>query len=365
MRGIVNRRVRRDSGFRGLFTDAEHGAVRDHYRERPALSPTPLRRLPALAEALGLGAMSVKDESGRFGLNAFKILGVSHAVHHLRAGALQRGLVCATAGNHGRAVARVARDHGVPCTIFVPAGVGAPASGGLATATRTARVDAMRADGAEVVMVNGSYEDAVRLAAAHGADTGRTIVSDTSWPGYEQVPRWIMAGYTQLFEEASDQWDRRPDAIVVQGGVGGLVCAAASWAAWRYGSERPAVIACEPDSAACLLESAVAGGPVTARGDLSTIMSGLRCAVPSPIAWPAVQAGVDAFVTVPDSLAIAAIDRLRNPGGSDPAMHSGPSGACGIAAVMALMTAPELDEVRAACGLDRTSHVLAVVTEGP
>ena len=362
MRGILNDRVRLDSGFRGLFTDAEHGAVRDYYRERPALSPTPLHRLHGFARATGLGEVSVKDESGRFGLNAFKILGVSYAVQRLGASAVAPGLVCATTGNHGRAVARAARDHGVECTVFVPAG--SPARDALETATREARIGAMRTDGAVVVLVDGSYEDAVRLAAAHGAETGRTIVSDTSWPGYEQIPRWIMAGYTQLFEEASHQWDRRPDAIVVQGGVGGLVCAAASWAAWRYGGDRPVVIACEPDSAACLLESAAAGGLVMSRGDLSTIMSGLRCAEASPAAWPAIDAGVHAFVTVPDSLVVAALDRLRNPGGSDPSIHAGPSGACGVAAVVALITAPELEEVRDACRLNRESRILAVVTEG-
>jgi diaminopropionate ammonia-lyase len=171
-----------------------------------------------------------------------------------------------------------------------------------------------------------------------------------------------MAGYTHILEEAAAQWRDAPDVVVVQGGVGGLVCAAASWLAHRFGAARPFVVACEPERAACLLESARAGHPVTLTGDLRTIMAGLRCAEPSPAAWPAIAAGVDAFVTVPDRLALDAIERLR---GESPAIDAGPSGACGVAALIALARAPELEPIRSACGLDRSTRALAIVTEAP
>jgi diaminopropionate ammonia-lyase len=356
----------RGSYIGGLFTDADYREVHEFQAAHPERVPTPLRLLPALAEELGLGSLALKDESSRDGLNAFKIIGVRYAIHKMGDAVSVRGLVCATAGNHGRAVARVAREKKVPCTVFLPAARSAAAGAHDAELrTRTARVDGMRADGAHVVEVDGSYEEAVRAAAAHAASVGATVVSDTAWPGYEEIPRWIMAGYTQLFEEAYGQWDHRPDVMFVQGGVGGLVCAAVNWCAWRFGAEAPKVIACEPDAAACLLESAAAGRPVTVAGPLATIMAGLRCAEPSPAAWPSIRDGAAAFVSISDAAALAAVERLRHPIGLDPAIQAGPSGACGVAAVTTIMRAPELADARFGLGLDQTTHVFAVVTEGP
>lgn len=364
MRAFVNPAVRRDSAFRGMFSDAEYREVHAYYAAHPQLVPTPLRSLDARAADAGLASIYVKDESARDGVNAFKIVGVRFAVHMLGDRTASRGLVCATAGNHGRAVARVARDKHVPCTVFVPA----PRRTGahdIELRIRASRVAAMHDDGAAVVEVEGSYEEAVRQAAAFGARTGATVVSDTSWPGYEEIPRWIMAGYTQVFEEAYAQWDHRPDVIAVQGGVGGLVCAAVSWAAWRFGADRPAVIACEPDGAACLLASAAAGQAVALEGPLDTFMAGLRCGEPSSAAWPVIRDGVDAFVSVPDSLVLEAIGGLRTPSGGDARIAAGPSGACGAAALLALMHAPELRDVVGALRLTRSTRGLAVVTEGP
>lgn len=363
MRGILNPSVRRDTEFRGHFTDAELRDAHSYFSVHHELVPTPLRLLPARAAALGLRLASVKDESSRHGVNAFKIIGVRYAVHRLGDEAASRGLVCATTGNHGRAVARVARAKGLPCTIFVPA----PRRGTLPPAeqrTRDARVAAMRDDAASVVLVEGSYEHAVRQAADHAASTGSTVLSDTSWPGYEEIPRWIMAGYTQLFEEAYNQWDRPPDVMLVQGGVGGLVCAAVEWAAWRFGASRPRIVACEPERAACLLESAAAGAPVALGHELDTIMAGLRCAEVSPAAWPSIRDGVDAFVTVPDDLVLETMHALARPAGEDPEILAGPSGTCSVAAMDALARAPELAHLRAELGVNETTHAFAVVTEG-
>jgi diaminopropionate ammonia-lyase len=197
----------------------------------------------------------------------------------------------------------------------------------------------------------------------HGDNTGALVISDTSWPGYEEIPRAIMAGYTRMFAEASQQWDVPPDLVLVQGGVGGLVCAAASWFAWRFGSSRPFLIACEPDGAACLMASAKAGRIVRLEST-ETMMAGLRCAEPSSAAWPAIHDGVDAFISVPDSLAAEAIEVLASPVGSDPAIAAGPSGACGLAALLALARDDALDPIRRAWGFGSSCRVLAVVTEG-
>lgn len=355
---LLNPGVRRDRGFAGLFSDDEYRDVAAYYDAHPALYPTPLSRAGRLADSLGLATVEVKDESGRFGVTAFKIVGVRYAVHRL-GGAIARGLVCATAGNHGRAVARVANERRVPCTIFVPAARDITET---ERATPDRRIAAMKEDGATVVEIEGSYEEAVRRAAAFGEQAGATILSDVSWPGYETIPRWIMAGYTHIFEEASAQWERVPEVVVIQGGVGGLACAAASWFAWRFHDSRPFIIACEPENAACLMESARAGVPVTLSGDMNTIMAGLRCAEPSPVAWPAIAAGIDAFVTVSDAKAVEAMRELQR---ERPPIGAGPSGACGVAALTAVVNAPELEPVRSAARLDSSTRALAVVTEAP
>jgi diaminopropionate ammonia-lyase len=380
MRGFLNPLPARSASFRGLFGDDVYRDVRAYFAAHPELPPTPLHSLPALAVSCGIGAVSVKDESGRFGLNAFKVVGVRYAVHRLmsdsdgsRSGARTagaskpepgaRGIVCATAGNHGRAVARVAAEHRLPCTVFVAA----PGEGDspVDRRSRAARVAAMKADDATVIEVPGSYEDAVRQSAEYGAATGALVISDTSWPGYEEIPRLIMSGYTQILAEAYEQWQRKPDIILVQGGVGGLVAAVASWCSWRFGTTRPFVVACEPDGAACLLASAEAGKPIALDGPLQTSMAGLRCAQPSAAAWPALARGVDAFVSIPDSRALDMIHQLAEPDGSDPPIHAGLSGACGAAALVALAKAPELAHVRRAVRMDRSTHALVIVTEGP
>jgi diaminopropionate ammonia-lyase len=360
MRSFLNPAVRRDDEFRGLFADEEYRDVHDYFGSHPELAPTPLKPLRTIADALGVAAVDAKDETHRFGVNAFKITGVRYAVHRLGDEISARGLVCATAGNHGRAVASVARQKRIPCTVFVPA---PKTSDPVENATRVARVSAMREDGATVIDVDGSYEEAVRRAAAFGADSGGTVISDTSWDGYEQIPRWIMAGYTQVLEEALSQWDSPPTLVVVQGGVGGLVCAAASWLAWRFGAGRPFFVSAEPDGAACLLMSAQAGRAITIDSSLETIMAGLRCAEPSGVAWPAIAAAVDAFVTVPDSSTVEAMHAMAAaPAGER--LEAGPSGACGLAALMELVRAPELQRIRSAAGLDRSTRALVIVTEG-
>ena len=367
MHTFLNLSVQRDSSFHGFFSDDEIGRVQQFYDARLELTPAPLVRLTATARALGLTDLLVQDETHRFGLEAFKITGAMYAIHSLLASRSTppSALTCATAGNHGRAVARAARDARVACTVFIPAmASGTP---DVERATRSARIAAMRADGAATIDVDGSYADAVRAAAEFAERTGATIVSDTAWHGYEEIPRLIMLGYTRVFEEASRQWNAVPDIVFVQGGVGGLVCAAVSWWVARYGARRPTIVACEPDSHACLLASARAGAVVDvsgAAGPCGTIMAGLRCAAPSPAAWPAIHAGVDAFVSSPDAFTLEAMEKYRRPETGDGGIAAGPSGACGFGALLAVLRETAGEPIRSRYPLEST-RVLVVATESP
>ncbi len=344
---------RRHSGATGLFTAAEYARRRAFVTTR--VPPTPLVRLPGLAARLGLADVWVKDETSRFGLPAFKSLGVEFAVQGLRErGALDGHptLVCASAGNHGRAVARAARVAGCRARIFLDADV-APA-----------RVAAIASEGADIVRVDGTYDDAVRLAAADAAEHGGLVVSDTSWDGYEQVPRDIMLGYTQVMDEAAAAWgaDGPPDLVLVQAGVGGLLAAVASWMAWTYGDRRPRLVAVEPARAACVQASTREGRPVAVEGPLTTIMAGLRCGEVSPLAFAAIDGLVDACVAVDDDWCRAAMRQLARPEGADPRLEVGTSGAAGIAALLAVHAAGA--SVGEALGLTPRARVLAIATEG-
>ncbi len=236
---------------RRLFSADDYTSVGQFFEGQPSLPPTPLTPLPHLAHRLGLGALLAKDETARFGLNAFKLLGARFAIEQLiREGAIRPGdtLVCASEGNHGRAVAHTARRVGCHARVYLSASVA------------QARADAIAGEGAIVVRVPGTYDDAVRVAASEAAAHGWTVISDTSWPGYEHIPRLIMLGYSWMVDEMARAMPRgwRPDAIFVPGGVGGLLAGVASRSAWLW-STPPRLIAVEPASAACLQASARAG----------------------------------------------------------------------------------------------------------
>ncbi len=344
----------RRRGATGLFTDDEYARRRAFFATR--VTPTPLVRLPALSTRLGLGGVWVKDETSRFGLPAFKSLGVEFAVEALRGRGELDGvttLVCASAGNHGRAVARAARVAGLAARIFLDQDV-APS-----------RLAAIASEGAEIVRVSGTYDDAVRLAAADAAATGSLVVSDTSWDGYEQIPHDIMLGYSHLMDEAAAAWgsDGPPEVLLVQAGVGGLIAAVASWSAWRYGDLRPRLIAVEPARAACVLASVRAGHPTAVAGPLTTIMAGLRCGEISPLAFATLRDLVDGYLAVDDTWCRAAIKQLARPEGTDPALAVGTSGAAGIAALLAVAAAPD-STLRERLGLTASGRVMAIATEG-
>jgi diaminopropionate ammonia-lyase len=332
--------------------------MRAFFDARPELAPTPLRELPALARHLGIGHLFAKDESGRFGLNAFKLLGARFAIQTLLdEGDIRPGsmLVCASEGNHGRAVARAAREAGCTARVY------------MAHDAAPARVDAIAGEAAKVIRVEGSYDDAVRVMEADARANGWTIISDTAWPGYERIPRLIMLGYTHMLDEIRDQGSGigdEFDAIFVQGGVGGLLCAVASWCAFHRRENPPRVIAVEPTSAACLQASARAGHPVAVTGPLTTTMAGLRNREVSAPAFMALLPIVDAFMAVDDVWAHAAMRQFANPLHGDPAIAAGSSGSAALAGLMALCNEPSLDAARRQLGLNGNSRVLALVSEG-
>lgn len=333
----------------GAFTRGDAAAAAGFYRNERAAA-TPLHRLRGLASEIGLGEILVKDESARFGLSAFKVLGVRYAVARLLSGAATT-LAAVTAGNHGRAVARVARERGLPCEIVVPAG------------TVAARIDAIRSEGAKVTISPHGYDEAVAALAHLAPARGWTIISDTSWPGYESIPRDIMAGYTWLMEEAREQWPRVPDVVIVQAGVGGLAAAVTEWLSLTFGAARPFAIVCEPVGAACVMASLRRGERTTLAQVGETHMAGLKCGEVSPLAWASLQRTVDAAVSIPDTVAEDAMARLAAPPDGDPQIAAGSAGACGVGALMAIMRDPVLRPVRDAARLDSQSTVLTIVTE--
>jgi diaminopropionate ammonia-lyase len=320
-----------------------------------------------------------KDESHRFGLNAFKALGASYAVYrflkqHLEA----HGKSCppasefyrqeppvppgtftfctATDGNHGRGIAWIARKLRQRAVIYMPHG------------SVQARIENIKAEGAEVIVIDGNYDAAVSRAAADAEQNGWHIISDTSWPGYEEIPRWIMAGYTTMFREIHEPpsaWPM-PDVVIVQAGVGALAAAAAWYYNRNAASNRPRLVSVEPTSAACLLESIQSqdGDPVQSRGKQDSIMAGLNCGTPSLLAWPIVKRGFDLFVSVSDDYGIRAMQSLFHPQGNDKRIVSGESGAAGLAALLALVAEESLALARSHLGLDTNSTVLLLNTEG-
>ena len=326
------------------WTAPHDGAsVRDFHRSLPGYTMTPLVEQPALAAELRVGRVLVKDESSRLGLPAFKILGASWACHQVLLRKPGAELVTATDGNHGRAVARMARYFGVAATVFVP-DVMRPE-----TAARIA------AEGAEVVRLAVGYDAAVRAAAAYaGESDGRALVQDTAWEGYTEVPAWVVEGYRTLLEEVDEQLGGGPDLVAVPVGVGSLAEAVVRHYR-RPGAPRPSVLSVEPDAAGCMLATLSEGKPVTVPTGF-TVMAGLNCGTVSSSAWPVLHRGCDAAVAVSDEEARCAVGDLGALG-----LSSGPSGAATLAGVRTALADPVR---RAALELPPDGVVVLLSTEG-
>ncbi|HEV1284618.1 MAG TPA: pyridoxal-phosphate dependent enzyme [Bryobacteraceae bacterium] len=292
---------------------APSNSAREFHRTLDGYAPTPLVDCQPLADSLALRSLHVKDESHRFGLNSFKALGASFAMQRLaRPGTI---FSAATAGNHGRAVAWSARRLGCSAKIFVP------------SITIPARIENIRREGADVRIVDGSYEDAVRLGDAESRERGWQVISDTGYEGYLEIPEWVVEGYQTLFLES----DCTPDAVFIQSGVGGLLSAAVDH--FRSREPSPTIVCVEPEVADGLLESisSPSGEPCSSKGPQNSIMAGLNCREVSLTAWPSIKRGVDIFVAIEDFRTLDAM-RLLSAAGID----SGESGAAGLAGLVAL-----------------------------
>ena len=347
--------------------------VRKFHRSFPMYAPTPLAKLSATADALGLGSVYVKDESWRFGLNAFKVLGGSFAIGNYMAKKLGRPadyslltapetkealgdltFVTATDGNHGRGVAWAAREFGCRSVVYMPKG------------SARERLDNIRAEGAEASITELNYDDAVRLANAHAESYGWVMVQDTAWDGYEDIPTWIMQGYTTMGLEAYEQIPEKPTHIFLQAGVGSMAGAIAGLFASLYGEDRPIITIVEPNKADCIYRTAEAndGRRHFVTGDMDTIMAGLACGEPCSIGWQVLADYADHFISCPDYVAARGMRILGNPAGNDDRVISGESGAAAFGCVAEIMTNPALAHLKEELKLDKTSRVLFFSTEG-
>lgn len=354
-----------------ILSEAGLSAARAAISAWPGYAPTPLVALPGLAGALGVGAIHYKDEAHRFGLGSFKALGGAYAVARvilrrtaeagrparmddLLAGRLadiagDLTVCCATDGNHGRSVAWGAQRFGCRCVIFIHATVS------------EGRKTAIEAFGAEVRRTAGNYDDSVREAEATAARNAWVVVSDTSWPGYTDIPRDVMQGYELMAAEAFDALPAPPTHIFLQTGVGGMAAAVAAQAVRRWGAARPRIVLADPDRSACWLDSLRAGRPVAVEGDLDTLMAGLACGEVSLLAWEILRDHADAVMAIPDAAAVEMMRRLARPDRGDPPLVAGESAVAGLAALALAM--PDA-QARAALGLDAAARVLVFGTEG-
>jgi len=335
----------------------------------PGYEPTPLVALTDLAGALGLARIDYKHEGPRFGLGSFKALGGSYAamrvlqrelsarlgrtvsLEEIRTGALRDDcakvtLVSATDGNHGRSLAWGCQMVGAPCRIYIHAEVS------------EGRAAAMRDLGAEVIRIDGDYDASVALARDEAGDNGWFVVSDTSWEGYTEPPRDVMAGYGVMTREACEVLDQAPTHVFLQGGVGGLAASVAAALRQYYGAATPRVVIVEPELAACLYESARQGTATAVPIDEETIMAGLSCGEPSEMAWEILTEEAADFLTIPDSIVAPTVRLLAD---GSPKVEAGESAVAGLAAVIA---ACQDEALKAALGLDATSRVLLIGSEG-
>ena len=343
----------------------------------PGYAPTPLVERPALAARLGVGKFWVKDESHRFGLNAFKALGGSYAMGKYLAKRLGKELdeltfdqlcgeetrrelgeitfVTATDGNHGRGVAWSARLLGQKSVVYMPKG------------SAQERLENIRAQGAQAEITPYNYDDAVRLADRMGKEHGWVLVQDTAWPGYEEIPAHIMQGYTTLAREIAQQLQGEiPTHLFLQAGVGSFAGAVLGYFTALWGEKRPVTVIVEPDKADCVFRSAQAndGKPRFVTGDMDSMMAGLCCGEPCTISWEIIDAYADAFISCGDGYSAQGMRLLGRPEGEDPCVISGESGAVGAGVVEAILSEERLSGLREALGLDENAKVLIISTEG-
>ena len=362
-----------------LPPDLPH-AIRRFHRQIPGFRMSPLKALPNLAASLGLGGIWIKDESSRFNLDSFKVLGGSYAIYQLIRKRLDMAdaeipiteltqaavkgklgeitFAAATDGNHGRGVAWIASQLGYRAVIYVH------------QLTSQERIQNLVRSGAEVVVVQGNYDDAVRQVVMDANQNGWEVVSDTAWEGYEEIPKWVMQGYMTLLSETQEQLAGQglaaPTHILVQAGVGSLAAATLGYYHNLFGDARPQSVVVEPTRASCLYESARIGDgqPHPVAGELDTIMAGLACGVPNPLAWNILERTADYFAVCPDYVAAQGMRVYGVPMRGDPFIVSGESGAVTLGALMYLAKYEGARSLRDRLDLGPGSHVLLINSEG-
>ena len=381
IRWAVNHMPKTDDRNLPVMGLSEVRKARAFHESFPQYTTTPLTRLDRMAAYLGLKEVYVKDESYRFGLNAFKVLGGSFAMARyiadetgrdvselpysvltsdkLREEFGQATFFTATDGNHGRGVAWSANRLGQKAVVHMPKG-----------STQT-RLENIAKEGAQVDIQEMNYDDCVRLAAKEADETERgVIVQDTAWDGYEEIPSWIMQGYGTMAMEAGEQLRDygcdRPTHVFVQAGVGSLAGAVVGYFTNLYPDNPPTFVVVEADAAACLYKGAAAGDgdPRIVDGDMQTIMAGLACGEPNTISWDILKNHVKVFIAAPDWVAASGMRMLAAPIKGDAPVTSGESGAAPFGALAAIMTMEEYRDLRHEIGLDENSSVLLFSTEG-
>lgn len=346
------------------WNEAVAREVRSFHETLSGYKTTPLVPLAGQAEKLGISGLYVKDESSRFGLNAFKALGASFAMGTAAKDWMpgeKHTFVTATDGNHGRGVAWMARQMGQKAVVYLPEG------------TAKSRLHNILAEGADAYITDLNYDDAVRLAASKEKEEGWILVQDTAWDGYERIPELIMKGYLTMALEAYEELEAsgtgrktRPTHIFLQAGVGSMAAAVAAFFLNVYREQPPAIVIVEPKKADCFFRSIRKGErkPVAVTGKMDTMMAGLACGEPSALAWPILRDHAYAFISCDDCYAADGMRLLGKPLPGDKRIVSGESGAVSLGVLSALMTDPELSEDKEALKLNNESVVLCISTEG-
>ena len=381
LKWTVNHVPGSDDKFLDLMSEENVTKANEFHKSFPQYSVTPLQKLSALASYLGVKGIYCKDESYRFGLNAFKVLGGSYAMGRYIAKELGRDIsqlpynvlssdklreefghatfFTATDGNHGRGVAWAANRLGQKAVVRMPKG------------TTKTRFDNIAKEGAVVTIEEVNYDDCVRMAAAEAAKTEHgIIVQDTAWDGYEEIPSWIMQGYGTLVLEADKQLKEngvdRPTHVFVQAGVGSLAGAVVGYFAHKYKENPPVMVVCEASAADCLYRSAVQadGNLVNVTGDLQTIMAGLACGEGNTIGWDILKNHVTVFASCPDWMSAKATRIYANPLENDPHIISGESGSVPLGLAYTALHDEDAKDLKAALKLDENSNILVISTEG-
>lgn len=384
MEWVHNGKVREEDypkkGIQG-FREEEMKEVLKFHKSLPNYNPTPLVDLKELAKFYGVDKIWVKDESKRFGLNAFKVLGGSYSIGKCLSRVLKRDIselpfsvltseevkkqlgeitfVTATDGNHGRGVAWMAKHLQQKSVVYMPKG------------SALMRLNAIKAEGADVSITDLNYDDAVRLANESANEYNWIMVQDTAWEGYEDIPLWIMQGYgtimSEILEDLEARKERRPTHVFLQAGVGSFAGAMQALLAEEYGEDRPITIICEPHGANCIYKSFFEndGAPHTVAGNLTTIMAGLACGEPNTISWEILRDYSDFAISCDDSISAKGMRILSSPIIGDERVISGESGSVGLGAFASLSECKgEYQELWQKLGINQESRILCISTEG-